>query len=77
MVKSQIWVKRGNRIKYFTASDIEQIDGIWTAKRLQMVTTRNEQREHASILQLSDIVYNEPIADDVFSTDTMQRGSLP
>jgi len=77
MVKSQIWVKRGNRIKYFTASDIEQIDGIWTAKRLQMVTTRNDRREHASILQLSDIVYNQPIDDDVFSTDTMQRGSLP
>jgi len=77
MVKSQIWVKRGNRLKYFTASDIEQIDGIWTAKRLQMVTTRNERREHASILQLGDIVYNEPISDDVFTTDTMQRGSLP
>ena len=77
MVKSKIWVKRGNRVKYFTASDIEQIDGIWTAKRLQMVTTRNDRREHASILQLSDIVYNEPIHDDVFTTDTMQRGSLP
>lgn len=77
MVKSRIWVKRGNRLKYFTASEIEQIDGIWTAKRLQMVTTRNDRREHASILQLSDIVYNEPISDDVFTTDTMQRGSLP
>lgn len=77
MVKSRIWVKRGNRLKYFTASEIEQIDGIWTAKRLQMVTTRNDRREHASILQLGDIVYNEPISDDVFTTDTMQRGSLP
>lgn len=77
MVKSQIWVKRGNRLKYFTASEIEQIDGIWTAKRLQMVTTRNDRREHASILQLGNIVYNEPISDEVFTTDTMQRGSLP
>jgi len=50
------------------------VDGIWTTRRLQAVTTRNGRQEHASVLQLNDIDYNADVADDLFTTESMQRG---
>lgn len=73
-LRSQLWELRGNRIKFFTASDIEQIDGIWTVGRLQAVTTRNGRQEHASVLQVESIQYNVDISDDLFTTEYMERG---
>ncbi|MBL4820572.1 MAG: outer membrane lipoprotein-sorting protein [Gammaproteobacteria bacterium] len=73
-VRGQAWVLRGNRIKYFNSSEIEEIDGIWTVKRLQVVTTRNDRQEHASVLQVEAVVYNTQLSDDVFTTEYMQRG---
>lgn len=73
-VRGKIWVKRGNKVKYFSASDIRQIDGVWTAMKLQMITTKNDKRQHASVFQLHDITYNQPLGDELFSTEAMQRG---
>lgn len=73
-MRAQAWELRGNRVKYFTASDIRQIDGIWTIHRQQAVTTRNGRQEHASILQLNDIRYDMDIDDDALTTEAMQRG---
>ncbi len=73
-VRGQAWELRGNRIKYFTSSEIAEVDGIWTTGRLQAITTRNGRQEHASVLQLNNVVYNENIDDELFSTETMQRG---
>ncbi len=74
-VKGKIWVKRGKKIKYFSATEIEEIDGIWTPKKLQMITTKNDKREHASVLQINEIVYNQEVSDDLFKSETMQRGT--
>lgn len=72
--RGQVWELRGNRIKFFTSSDIEEIDGVWTIKRLQVVTTRNGRQEHASVLQLNSVQYNIDVSDEVFTTENMQRG---
>ena len=76
--RSQVCELRGNRIKFFTSSEIEQIDGVWTVKRLQVVTTRNGRQEHASVLQLNNVQYNIDVPDEVFTTEYMKRslGSL-
>jgi len=73
-LRGQFWELRGNRIKYFTAPEFEQIDGIWTATRIQMVTTRNDRQEHASVLQINSIEYNTEFDDSILTTEYMQRG---
>lgn len=73
-VQGKIWVTRGNRVKYFSAQQLEKIDGIWTPMRLQMITTRNDEREHASVFQFSRMVYNQHTDESLFSTQAMQRG---
>jgi len=73
-VKGKFWVKKGKRIKYFKADNIENIDGIWTAKTQQMVTTKAGRVEHKSIIRLDHTKYNEPIDDSFFTTQRMKRG---
>ena len=72
-VKSQIWKADGGRIKYYSASDIEQIDGIWTVKKMQMVTVKAGKKQHSSILLIRDVSYNVEVADDLFQSENMQR----
>ena len=74
VVQGKFWVKKGKKIKYLTLSEIEQIQGIWTAKKLQMVTTKKGNVEHSTVLQSNSIVYNESLDDDMFTTQRMERG---
>ena len=73
-LRGQFWELKGNRIKFFTASEIELEEDIWTVKRLQAITTRNDRQEHASILQIKSIDYNVDVADALLTTEAMQRG---
>lgn len=72
-LRGQYWELRGNRVKYFAASDIELVDGIWTPHRLQVITTRNDTQEHASVLQVNAITYNTSLAEDLFLTENLPR----
>lgn len=73
-LRAQAWELRGNRVKFFTSAEIELVEDIWTVKKLQAITTRNNRQEHASILQLNSIDYNVEVADDLLTTEAMQRG---
>ncbi len=73
-IQGQAWELRGNRIKYFTGTDVVLIDNVWTVQRRQAVTTRNGRREHTSVLQVIDAQYNVDISEDTFTTENMQRG---
>ncbi|HEY7885881.1 MAG TPA: outer membrane lipoprotein-sorting protein [Cellvibrionaceae bacterium] len=73
-VQAKIWVERGGRIKYYSAQQLEKINDIWTPMRLQMITTRNGEREHASVLEFSEVIYNQHTDEDLFTTQAMQRG---
>ncbi|NQU62738.1 MAG: outer membrane lipoprotein-sorting protein [SAR324 cluster bacterium] len=73
-VRSKLWEKKGNKVKYFSASEIEKIDGIWTAKKLTMVTKKGNRQEHATVLIFNGIIYNQGMSDDMFSTQRMERG---
>ncbi len=74
MVKGIINVKKGKRVKYFSATDLEEIQGVWTAKTLQMITTRRGEKEHASLFKINNIKYNENVDESMFDTQAMQRG---
>jgi hypothetical protein len=73
-VQSQIWVTKGKRVKYFSAKNIELIDGIWTPKKLQMITTRNGKKEHATVLEINTIQYNTSLDENLFSPNALARG---
>jgi len=74
VVRSMLYVNKGRKIKYFVASDIENIQGIWTAKKMTMKTTRQKETEHMTMLIFENIVYNSGVEDSLFTTQRMERG---
>ena len=74
VVRNIINVKKGKKIKYFSTKDIKKIDGIWTIKTIQMVTTKNKKIQHSSIFRIENISYNEDVKDSMFEVETLQRG---
>ncbi|MGK5095023.1 outer membrane lipoprotein-sorting protein [Deltaproteobacteria bacterium TL4] len=74
LIKGQFWVQKGKTIKYLTLSDIEKIEGIWTAKKVQMITTKNGQQLHATVMVIQSIQYNAVIDDNMFTTQRIQQG---
>lgn len=73
-VQGTFWVIKGKKIKYFTATDIEQIGGIWTAKTNQISTTKQGRVEHTTILKLDKVVYDQPVDESYFTPQKMKRG---
>jgi len=75
-IKSKIWKIRSGQIKYYSASDVEQVDGIWTVKKMQMITVKHGKKQHASILKIHNIAYNTSVSDELFKPENMQRVTL-
>ena len=73
-VKGKSYVKKGKKIKYYKAVDLQLIDGIWTPKRMEMITTKRKRKEHATVLLFENIKYNQGVEDNLFNTQRMERG---
>jgi outer membrane lipoprotein-sorting protein len=72
MVKAVFFDKKLKLLKELMVSDIEEIDGIWTAKTMQM---DNKQKQHQTIFTFSDITYNSELDDDIFSQRRLTKGA--
>ena len=73
-VQGTFWVLKGKKIKYFKATDIEEVDGIWTAKTNQMSTTKHGRVEHTTILKMDSVVYDKEVDESYFTPQKMKRG---
>ncbi len=81
--RSRVWVRKDNyayvqiendikndlvrRLKY---SQLEQVQGIWTARLLEMADLRRNSR---TILKLEKLQYNVPMKDDEFTLQSLRR----
>lgn len=73
-VQSTFWVVKGKKIKYLKAMDIEDINGIWTAKTNQMSTTKHGRVEHTTIIKIDSVVYDKEVDESYFTPQKMKRG---
>ena len=74
VIQAKIWVKKGEKIKILRATEIEQFQGIWTAKKLEMSTYVQNKREHSTLLLFDNLKYNEGVDDGLFTTARMEKG---
>ncbi|GAK56064.1 hypothetical protein U27_03026 [Candidatus Vecturithrix granuli] len=70
-IKMKFYDKKLKFLKELTLSDVEQINGIWTAKTMTMV---NEQEKHKTVFHFSNITYNSGLDDDIFSQRRLEKG---
>ncbi len=73
-VKAKYQVKKGRKIKYFSAGDISLIDNIWTTGVMKMVTTQKGEKLHETTLTLQSVAYNQKLKDSFFTTHSIERG---
>jgi outer membrane lipoprotein-sorting protein len=60
-------------LKTLRVSGISRIDGIWTARKMEMT---NVQSKHSTIIEMSDIRFNIPLDDSLFTVTNLERGNL-
>ena len=74
IIQALNYIKAGKKLKYMMVKDLEQIDGIWTIKEMQMVTKKGKKTLHKTVFKFSDINYNQDLDESLFTTRTLERG---
>lgn len=69
--KTEYWDRHGEHLKTIYFRDIRQVQGIWTAHRLE---AHNHQTGHQTLLISTDVDYQSPIDDDLFTLRALERG---
>jgi len=62
--------KSGKLEKVLTVDNAEKIKGYWFGKRMEMRTVKND---HRTVLELSDIEFDQGLPDDFFSKRNLKR----
>lgn len=69
------WSNKTDKIKYFKAMDVAEIDGVWTPKRLQMRTMQGNSATSETLLELLSVKNNSPeVSDADFNHQRLERG---
>ncbi|MDR0642978.1 MAG: outer membrane lipoprotein-sorting protein [Treponema sp.] len=58
-------------LKTLRVSGIGKIDGIWTARKMEMT---NMQNKHSTTIEMSNIQFNIPLDDNLFTVTNLERG---
>jgi hypothetical protein len=74
VVQALNYIKAGDKLKYMKVLGLEQIEGIWTTTKIQMVTKKGKKTLHKTVFEFSDIKYNQDIDESFFTTRTLERG---
>jgi hypothetical protein len=80
---SRIWIRKDNYVasryenfvkgqlaRRLNASDIQSVQGIWTARTLEMTDLRRKSR---TILRMQKLEYNVPLKDEEFTVQALRR----
>lgn len=69
--RSILWDDKNQLLKTIHFKDIEQVQGIWTIKTM---IVENHKTQHKTIFTFSNIDYQQPIQDNIFTTHAIKRG---
>ena len=74
VVRGIRWVNKSNKLKYMQFKNIKKIDGIWVATQLLATTKEGKRTSHATILNLSNIKFNQPLKMSFFTVRQLEKG---
>jgi hypothetical protein len=82
--KSMLWIRKDNHtyaridnyagdtlVRRLLYKDMQQVQGIWTARTLEM---HDLSRNSRTILKLDALKYDEPLRDEQFTLEALRRG---
>ena len=74
MVRAVRFVNKSSRMKFMQITKLEQIDGVWVAREMQMTTKEGSNTVHTTLLRFNDIKFNQKLPDDQFSLNRLEKG---
>lgn len=74
VIQALNYIKLGKKLKYMMVTGLEKIDGIWTITKMQMVTKKGKKTLHKTVLDFSNIKYNQDLQESFFTTRTLEVG---
>jgi hypothetical protein len=74
VIQSLNYIKLGKKLKYMMVTGLEKIDGIWSVTKMQAITKKGKKTLHKTILEFSDIKYNQNLKESFFKTRTLESG---
>lgn len=74
VLRSKAWVIKGQKLKYSSFTDLEQIGGYWIAKKATVRTVSGGETVSESVLLLSDLAVDVAIDDATLTTARLERG---
>lgn len=74
VVQALHYVKEGKKLKYLKVLGLEEIEGIWTITKMQMITKKGRKTLHKTLLEFENIKYNQDLDESFFSTRTLKKG---
>ena len=70
-MKREFYDDDGELLKVLTIREYEKVHGYWVIKEMEMY---NEQKDHSTLMQLSNVRIGEGIKDSQFTERMMERG---
>ncbi len=74
LLKVEYYDEDEELLKIMTASNPEKVDDIWAIKKIEM---KNVQKGRATIINYTDMKFNLPVEDSVFTQRTLKKGIKP
>ncbi len=60
--------------KYMDVKTLKKIDGIWVATEIEMKTKKDKMTLHSTLLNLSEIKFNQNLKDSFFTVRRIEKG---
>lgn len=74
VIRSVGWVEGSQDLKYMDVKKLEKIEGVWVGTEVHMTTKRGKKTQHKTILKLSEVKFNQSLAEELFSVRQLERG---
>ncbi len=74
VVRSVAWLKKGKRLKYFEVKELDQIDGVWVATEMTMITKKGKETLHKTVLRARNVRFNQDLTPDFFTVRQLEKG---
>ncbi len=71
--KAELYDRQDKLQRTLTCSNIKQIDGYWTTGKMVM---ENVQAGKSTTLEMTDVSYDQPIADSLFTVSSLEKGKI-
>jgi hypothetical protein len=74
VVRALHWLQKGERLRYYEVKSLELIEGIWVATEMTMVTRKGDQVQHRTLLRNSNVRFNQPLDEQLFTVRQLEKG---